>query len=167
MKESSLKVCPVPHEQLPVNEYEQLKNAWFFNWGQLDLISYLRKLAWIWAWGYLIAGPITAASFPPGKKTLVFTLSGAAGACLFVLLATVQLYMGWSYVGNRLNQETISYEESGWYDGQTWSKPTEVLVRDRLIVTHQVNPTLKRLRQTILSLVLFMGISVILCIYLT
>jgi len=167
MKESSVKVCQVPREQLPVNEYEELKNAWFFKWGNLPITSYLRKLAWIWALGWLISGPIAAASFSPGKKALLFGLSGAAGACVFVLLSVVQLYLGWSYVGDRLNQETIFYEESGWYDGQTWSKPTEVLARDRLIATHQVNPILKRLRQTIFMLVLFMGTSIFLCIYLS
>ncbi|MEO1210937.1 MAG: CGLD27 family protein, partial [Cyanobacteria bacterium J06638_20] len=59
-------------------------------------------------------------------------------------------------------QETIFYEESGWYDGQTWTKPEEVLQRDRLIVTYQIQPILQRLLRTygvfgglILSSVLF------------
>jgi len=161
-----VKVCPVPHEQLPVNEYEQLKNAWFFKWGSLDKISYLKKLTWIWAWGWLIAGPIAAASFSPEKKPLLFAIAGAGGSSIFVLLAAVQLYLAWYYVNTRLNQETIFYEESGWYDGQTWEKPTEVAARDRLIATHQVNPIIKRLQKTILMLILFMITSILLCIYL-
>ncbi|MEB3174634.1 MAG: CGLD27 family protein, partial [Cyanobacteriota bacterium] len=39
--------------------------------------------------------------------------------------------------------------ESGWYDGQTWPKPPEVLVRDRLIVQYQVSPILRRLGVTL------------------
>ena len=35
---------------------------------------------------------------------------------------------GWSYVGDRLLSAVIPYEESGWYDGQMWVKPTEVSI---------------------------------------
>ncbi|ELR96473.1 CGLD27 family protein [Gloeocapsa sp. PCC 73106] len=166
MKESSSKICPVPKEQLPVNEYEQIKNAWFFSWGTLSLTSYLKKLAWIWAMGWLIAGPITAASFPPGKKPLLFSVIGGAGAGIFILLAVIQMYLGWAYVSNRLKQEMIFYEESGWYDGQIWEKPTEVVTRDRLIASYQVEPILKRLQQTALLLLLLMGISILTWFYL-
>jgi len=61
----------------------------------------------------------------------------------------LRLYLGWSYVCDRLSQETIGYEESGWYDGQTWTKPPEVLSRDRLIVSYQVQPILQRLQRTL------------------
>lgn len=166
MKEPSLKTCPVPQEQLPVNEYEELKNAWFFSWGALSVTGYLKKLAWIWAMGWLIAGPITAASFPPGKKTLLFSLIGASGAAIFVLLAVVQMYLAWSYVNNRLKKETVSYEESGWYDGQTWEKPQEIVTRDRLIASYQIAPILNRLQLTAIMLVLLMGISIVTWFYL-
>jgi len=53
-----------------------------------------------------------------------------------VLLALVRLYLGW-YMCDRLISPTIFYEESGWYDGQTWTKPSEVL--QRLIVTYKSN----------------------------
>lgn len=51
-------------------------------------------------------------------------------------------------MGNRLRKKIIFYEESGWYDGQTWFKPPEVLTRDRLIVSYQVDPILQRLTRT-------------------
>jgi hypothetical protein len=46
---------------------------------------------------------------------------------------------------------TITYEESGWYDGQTWIKTNEVLIQDRLIGVYEVFPILKKL-QLVLSL---------------
>ena len=64
----------------------------------------------------------------------------------------LRLYLGWFYIFNRLVTENVVYEESGWYDGQTWRKPTEVLDRDRLIATYQVNPVLKRLQKTLINL---------------
>ena len=42
-------------------------------------------------------------------------------------------------------------QETGWYDGQTYVKPPEVLARDRLVGTYEVNPVMNRLRQTMLS----------------
>jgi hypothetical protein len=45
---------------------------------------------------------------------------------------------------------TVSYEESGWYDGQTWVKTNEVLIQDRLVGTYEVLPILNRLRTVIL-----------------
>ena len=102
---------------------------------------------------------MSAASFAPHKYTAQFILCGAVGASLGVVLTLVRLYLGWSYVCDRLAGATIFYEESGWYDGQTWTKPQEILTRDRLIVTYQIQPILKRLQRTfgLLALLLVAG----------
>jgi hypothetical protein len=71
------------------------------------------------------------------------------GALVLPLLVLVQLYVGWAHVGGRLQQKTVPYEESGWYDGQLWVKPEEISNRDRLIVDYQVKPVLQRIRKTI------------------
>lgn len=148
MMESSVSVCPVPFEQQPINEYQELKDSWFFSWATLDWRSYATKMAWIWGWSWLIAGPVAAASFNPGKAPGEFILSGAAIASLFMGLALLRLYLGWLYVRSRLQNPKVFYEESGWYDGQFWTKPPEVLTRDRLIVNYQVQPILQRLKRT-------------------
>lgn len=145
---SSVSACPVPFEQQPLNEYEELKESWFFRWATLDLPQYVRKLCWIWSWSWLIAGPIAAASFPPAKYPAQFALAGAAGAALFLSFVLIRLYLGWTYIRSRLADATIFYEESGWYDGQLWAKPPEMLAQDRLVVTYQIQPILKRLTQT-------------------
>jgi hypothetical protein len=152
MKGFTREFCPVPEEQQPINEYEQLKESWFFSWVTLESIAYYCKLGWVWFWGWSIAGPIAAASFHPQKYPIQFMLAGAAGAGLFVILILLRLYLGWSYVRDRLSQETIFYEESGWYDGQTWLKPKTMLNRDLLIVAYQIKPIFTRLHQTALLL---------------
>ncbi len=48
--------------------------------------------------------------------------------------------MGRQYVGDRLRTATLDYEETGWYDGATFHKPQEVLVRDRLLAAYEVRP---------------------------
>ncbi len=148
MRESSIRVCPVPLEQQPVNEYEELKESWFFRWATLENRLFLRKIAVIWLIGWLITSPIAAASFSPSKSILPFILFSNLGAGLILTLILLQLFLGWHYISDRLKKETIFYEESGWYDGQTWPKPPEMLTRDRLIVSYQINPILGRLTRT-------------------
>jgi hypothetical protein len=41
---------------------------------------------------------------------------------------------------------SVNYEESGWYDGQTWIKTNEILIQDRLVGSYEVLPVLKRLK---------------------
>jgi hypothetical protein len=36
MRELSINICLVPAEQQPINEYEDLKKSWFFQWETLD-----------------------------------------------------------------------------------------------------------------------------------
>lgn len=165
MRESSVCVCPVPNEQQPLNEYQQLQESWFFGWVTQPTLGYLRKLAWVWCWGWLFAGPIAAASFPVQKHPLQFFLAGGAGALVLVLLVLLRLYLGWSYIRNRLTKKTVFYEESGWYDGQTWQKPAAVVMRDRLIVTYQIKPILARLQGTLAILTALVGMGSLLWLF--
>jgi hypothetical protein len=146
--DSSPTYCPVPREQQPVVEYEALKDAWLFRWGTLTLGVYLRNLILVGCLAWLLVSPIAAASFPPLKRPVLFSLASTLGAILILALILLRIFLGWYYIRDRLQAEQVIYEESGWYDGQSWNKPTEVLARDRLIVSYQIEPILKRLRQT-------------------
>jgi hypothetical protein len=141
-------LSPVPPEQQPANEYQELKDSWLFRWVTLERPEYLAKLAWVWLWSWPISGPVAAASFPPEKYPVQFLLGGAAGASLILTIVLLRLYLGWNYVRSRLASSTVFYEESGWYDGQTWPKTPEEIAKDRLIVHYQVQPLLQRLRKT-------------------
>jgi hypothetical protein len=147
-------------EQQPLNEYRDLQESWFFCWATLETSAYVKTIVWVWVWSWAIAGPVAAASFAPMRHPVQFLLIGAAGATLFLTLALVRLYLGWFYIHSRLVNTTVFYEESGWYDGQAWSKPPEVLTQDRLITTYQVQPILKRLHKTfgVLGVLILSGI---------
>lgn len=145
---SSAPVCPVPAEQQPLNEFQGLKESWFFSWATRHLRGYLTPIAVLWSLCWLIAAPVAAVSFPFAKHPIQFLLSAGAGASVLPALALLRLYLGWVYVRDRLLKETIFYEESGWYDGQLWAKPEEVLQRDRLIVGYEIQPILQRLKRT-------------------
>ncbi|NJM21099.1 MAG: CGLD27 family protein [Richelia sp. RM2_1_2] len=146
--------CPVPREQQPLNEYEQLKNSWLFQDCSLSTRSYLTKILWIWGLSWLVAGPVAYSSFPPHKHIVQFILCGSAGASIGVVLVLLRLYLGWSYVRDRLASPIIFYEESGWYDGQNWMKPQQVLDRDLLVVSYEIKPIIQRLQITALCLVM-------------
>ncbi len=47
-------------------------------------------------------------------QTAEFLLSGAVGAAFVVSLAVLRIYLGWSYVGDRLLSAAVAYEETGW-----------------------------------------------------
>jgi hypothetical protein len=54
-------------------------------------------------------------------------------------------------------EATVPYEESGWYDGQVWIKPPEILLQDRLVGTYEIYPGIIRLQITLFfSLFLFL-----------
>jgi hypothetical protein len=144
--------CPVPDEQQPLNEYRELQESGFFQWGTMAMSVYLRKLVWVWVWSWAIAGPVAAASFPPAKHPLPFFLIGSMGASLFLALVVIRLYLGWAYIYSRLANSTVFYEESGWYDGQVWLKPLTVQTQDKLVVTYEVQPVLRRLYWTLAGL---------------
>jgi hypothetical protein len=61
---------------------------------------------------------------------------------LFLLM---RQWLGWTYVMKRLLSESVDYEESGWYDGQTWEKPLSWREQDLLVARHEVRPILGRL----------------------
>lgn len=151
--------CPVPIEQQPLQEYEAIKAAWLFNWPVQSVVFYSRKLLWVGFWSGLVLAPLVAASFPLDKAPVQFVCFTLVAALAMVVLLVLRLYLGWRYVRDRLQRETVNYEESGWYDGQTWIKPPGVLARDRLVVTYQVQPVLGRLLRTMGICGLLMGLG--------
>lgn len=142
----------VPKDQRPVNELKNLQGASMYSWGELSDGEYYRNLAFVWAFFFALFGaPIAAQTYPMKTQTLQFLLAGGCGGFVPVVLTTLRIYLGWSYVGNRLLSAVVEYEETGWYDGQIWVKSPEVLARDRLLGTYKVKPTLARLKSTMLG----------------
>ncbi|WP_159789348.1 CGLD27 family protein [Sodalinema gerasimenkoae] len=161
MNDLDLSRCPVPKDQQPIQEYQALKEGCLFGASQGTLGSYLKALAWIGGPSWLLIAPIAAASFAPERFPIQFLLSATLGASAMVGLALLRLFLGWMYIRDRLGNPVVVYEESGWYDGQTWTKTEAVLARDRLIVEYQLRPIFQRLRRTAVGLGLVVGVSAI------
>lgn len=148
-KKSSISArCPVPIDQIPIKQYESMSESWFYSWVGRSLRQYVTPIVCLWLLSWVVIGPMSAASFAPAKMTPQFVISASLGALLLPTLALVQIYTGWYHVCDRLAQQAVPYEESGWYDGQTWQKPEEVYNRDCLVADYQIKPILHRLQKT-------------------
>ncbi|BDA50083.1 Uncharacterized protein ycf36 [Coccomyxa sp. Obi] len=142
----------VPVDQRPATQLKELREAQLYSWAVLETQAYLKRLGILFLGSFaLLGGPIAYQTFDPLKQTAEFFLSAAVGAGFVVSLAVLRIYLGWSYVGDRLLSAAVAYEETGWYDGQTFVKPPEVLTRDRLLGTYEVKPALSRLKTTLLG----------------
>ena len=156
-----MSVCPVPAEQQPLRQYEELLASWFFRWPSTSFAALSRRLAQ----GWLLLLPITllvaSGSIPLRHDMPRLFAAGAVSALVLPLLLLVRQWLGWTYVHRRLMRERITYEESGWYDGQEWEKPLEWREKDLLIAQHQVRPVLGRLLRAfgVLAALLLWGAS--------
>ncbi|MEB3202351.1 MAG: CGLD27 family protein [Synechococcus sp.] len=146
--------CPVPPEQRPLRQYEELLESWFFVWPAHSFAALLRPLATSW----LVLAPVTvlvaSGSWVLRHHPAQLVLAGLVAAVALPILLLVRQWLGWTYVHRRLLSERVEYEESGWYDGQVWEKPLAWRQQDLLVAQHQVQPVLGRLQQAALLAVI-------------
>ncbi|WP_218081183.1 CGLD27 family protein [Anthocerotibacter panamensis] len=157
VKPAPAKSIAIPPEQLPMNEYQELRESAFFHWATLEPRRYALGLLLVWGMAWIVSGPVAAWSYPPLKLPFPFLLAGAAGAGIVLFLVVARLYLGWSYIYERLSRARVDYEETGAHDGNWWDKPAEEHARDQLVVQYQITPILLRLRRTLTAVSVLMG----------
>ena len=148
--------CPVPKYQRPLTEYNDLKNSFTFSWTKQESYSFGKTVSIFLVILIFFTSLIVTTNHDWEKnetRSLVEISSSALGIFTLWIL---RLYLGWKYIYNRLMNATVTYEESGWYDGQTWIKTNEVLIQDRLVGTYEVLPIIDRLRLVILISIMVM-----------
>ena len=148
--------CPVPKEQQPTNEFLELSNSKLF-----ALPKSSKKFSIIlistWLVAFFIFLVISSGSSYFHTYLLKYIFLSFFGSLSVPLLITIRLFLGWTHIYKRLTSEIIEYEESGWYDGQIWNKPSELKEKESLIASIEVKPILKNLTQVtsvIISLIL-------------
>jgi hypothetical protein len=154
MMNERIKTCPVPKSQQPLYEYTSLKGSIEFSWTQNSTFTFLKAILLMCCilftiWGCILWNRNIAENFTIKQFLLIANINNIS-----VLIILVRYYLSWSYIYTRLAQATITYEESGWYDAQTWVKPTQMLVQDRLIGSYEVLPVIQRLKQSITFFIL-------------
>jgi len=152
---------PIPPDQQPLNEFNDLKESWFFAWGRAEPWSFWRTTCLVWGSWAVLAMPLSLASFDPRWHPWQFLGATVAGASIGLGFVLLRLFLGWRYIYDRLHSSTIVYEETGWYDGQEWQKTDLELTQHRLIADYQVQPILQRLRSVGLGTIVLLSISLI------
>ena len=146
-------ICPVPLNQRPLNEFNSIRSSWILSWPFLERNIFYRKLIFIWL--LIIPICLTISYGSDYLKNNIFELIflSFTASVAFPILILIRQWLSWVYIYKRLNSEKIEYEESGWYDGQTWEKPNSWRAKDLLIAQHQIKPILNNLKLIILLLI--------------
>ncbi len=146
-------ICPVPQNQRPINEFNSIRNSWIISWPFLERNIFYRKL--IFSWLFITPVSLTISYGSNYLKNNIFELIflSLTASFSFPILILFRQWLSWVYIYKRLNSEKIEYEESGWYDGQTWEKPISWRAKDLLIAQHQIKPILNHLKVIILLLI--------------
>jgi len=156
--------CPVPKEQQPTNEFLELSNSQVFGLAKTNK-KFSIILAFIWFLAFLIFLVISTGSAYFNTYILKYIFLSFFGSLSVPLLITIRLLLGWNHIYKRLTSEIIEYEESGWYDGQTWIKPIELKEKESLIASIEVKPILKNLIQITSVIISFILIGILISQY--
>ena len=146
-------ICPVPQNQRPLNEFNTIRNSWIISWPFLERNIFYKNLIISWLFTIPISLIISYGSDYLKNNILELTLVSFTTSLFFPIFLLVRQWLSWIYIYKRLNSENIEYEESGWYDGQTWEKPIDWRAKDLLIAQHQIKPILNHLEVIIILLI--------------
>ena len=143
-------LCPVPEDQKPISEYIGLKENPLTNWTTLSTKNYNAKLFSLFTSVFILLSILT---FQDREFLGGWVLSNLVISLNTILTLYLVIIWRWNEVKKRLNQARLFYEEASWYDGQIWEKPFIILKNDRLLVSQKLEPVLRRLTNTLVSLV--------------
>ena len=151
-------ICPVPHNQRPLNEFNSIRNSWIISWPFLEKSIFYKKLIFSWLLITPISLIISYGSDYLKNNIIELTFISFTASLAFPILLLIRQWLSWVYIYKRLNSEKIEYEESGWYDGQTWEKPVDWRAKDLLIAQHQIKPILNHIKvimMLLMSVIIF------------
>ncbi len=149
--------CPVPNNQIPLEEFKELSNGFFFSLADKSYLNIIIVIIFITSFpifSFLLKDGLYLGQTPANQRItcLIFSL-------IIPMLIITRLLLGWKYINKRLTSSTIEYEESGWQDGQKWEKPLSWITQDQLISQHEVKPVIEGL----INKISFISSIIILC----
>ena len=160
-------ICPVPKEQRPINEFNNISNSWIISWPLLSKKEFYRKMIISWFLTLPLALIISYGSNSLKINSFNYIIISSIEAFILPIFLLLRQWLSWNYVLKRLISEKIEYEESGWYDGQTWLKPIDWRSKDLLIAQHEVKPILKHIQKVILYSLLIISLQLFLFFFFT
>ena len=135
-------LCPIPEDQKPMKEYlilqENKINKLLFSIIKGNFFPFFRFFFFFFLISFFFFYCFFLLSFKTFFCSFFFTWN-----LFFFFFFT--LFVRWKTLLNRFFQARFFYEESSWYDGQIWEKPSFILKIDRLISIQKINFILKQL----------------------
>ena len=151
---------PVPKEQIPLEEYLQLKESWFFSWPTEAKQQLNKRLIASWLLIFPIALIISSGSFRLKQDIKLLFITSICYSTILPILLLLRQLLGWGHLNKRLIKKDISYEESGWYDGQIWEKPQAWIEKDSMIAEYEIKPILTKLRSSMNFLIILLDLKI-------
>ena len=152
--------CPVPKEQRPQEEFLLLRNSLFFSWPIKSNKHLYMSLILTWLFILAICIFIEQGSYVLRTEPIKLLFLSTEASLAITELLLIRQWLGWSYINKRLTSEKIEYEESGWYDGNTWTKPLPWKHQDLLIAQYEVRPIIRLIIRTFsLTLLIMLGVA--------
>ena len=133
-------LCPVPDDQKPINEYLNLKENKFLNWGNLNTNKNKKFLGTIFLTFFSF---FSITQFQTFSFAIFFEI-------FFNTLIIIQFFLfviliRWITINQKFQNSRLIYEEASWYDGQIWEKPFFLIKNDKLISTQKIEPILEEI----------------------
>ncbi len=150
------RICPVPLNQRPLEEFKEFSDSWFFSWPFLKKTEFLMVLIYIWIISSVIFMFISSGSITLVKNKIELIAISITYSLSIPGLVIIRLLVGWSYIHKRLSNQIVTYEETDWHDGQKWKKPIESHHKDSFIAKYEVLPIVKLLKYILISLMLIL-----------
>jgi len=138
-------LCPVPDDQKPINEYLNLKENKFLNWGNLNTNKNKKFLATLFLtfFSFFSIGQLQVLSFSSFFDILFNTL-------VIIQFFLLVILIRWITINEKFQNSRLVYEEASWYDGQIWEKPFFLIKNDKLISTQKIEPILEEIIKSFL-----------------
>ena len=152
--------CPVPKQQQPQEEFNELIKSCFFSLAIKKDFDFYKILFAVWSLLLPISYVILNSSWELKGNTLILLYTSSITSLFLPFFILCRLWLGWKYILKRLQSEKIEYEETGWYDGQTWEKPFEWKEKEFLIAQYEVKPIVVKIEKTLstLTIVILIGL---------
>ena len=136
-------LCPIPEDQKPMKEYlilqENSIQKLFLGLYKQNSIPAIRLFFFSFLFFFSLLIIFFSFSTNFFFVSFFFTLN-------FFFFLFFVLYIRWKTLFYRFYEARFFYEESSWYDGQIWEKPSFILKTDRLIGIQKIKPLLQGLK---------------------
>jgi hypothetical protein len=142
-------VCPVPRDQRPFFEYLKSRKSNFVGWVGLNEVGYTQKFFIALFFNTVLSFSlinyfISILDYPIRFLLITFLISLILQSLLYCYF-----FINWKYIGSRLVERKVFYEESGWYSEKVWIKPETVLKQELVLYNYQLIPLITRIKKTL------------------